>query len=164
MATEKAIAYRKAIEADLEGIFELWWEMHEEHLAYDPVRYGLQSKSECRRICFERFRARLSNPNAVAFVAAVDGSPVGMLLGAMGGRPPTLTQIKVLSIDNIAGTEKWRRQGILRRLMDLATAEALARGADCIDIPYVDADNTAQHAYEKLGFTCRELTMVKYLS
>ena len=159
-----SIEYRKATEGDLEALFALWWDMHQEHLAYDPVRYGLQPKSRCREICFERFRARLSSPDSVSFVAAVDGSPVGMLLGIMGGRPPTLTQLKVLSIDNVAVAETWRRQGILRRLMDLATAEARARGADCIDIPYVDADNSARHAYEKLGFGCREWTLVKYLT
>ena len=79
----------------------------------------------------------------------------------MGGRPPTLNQFKVLGIDNAAVTEKWRRQGILRRLMDLATAEAVSRGAACIDILYVEAVNSARHACEKLGFACRELTMVK---
>ena len=163
MKSEKAIEYRRPVEEDLEGLFDLWWEMHQEHLAYDPVRYGLQPKPECRRICLEKFRARLSDPDWVVVVAAVEGRPVGMLMGSMGGRPPTLNQFRVLSIDNAAVAEKWRRQGILRRLMDLATAEAVSRGAACIDILYVEATNPARQAYEKLGFACRELTMTKLL-
>lgn len=158
------IEYRKATEVDLKGIFDLWWEMHQEHLAYEPVRYGLQPKPECRRICLEKYRARILDPNWLVFVAAVDGAPVGMLMGSMGGRPPTLHQFRVLTIDNVAVAEPWRRKGILRRLMDLATAEAVARGATCVDIVCVEVANaTAIQAYEKLGFARREVTLSKYV-
>jgi ribosomal protein S18 acetylase RimI-like enzyme len=160
----RPVEYRKAVEGDLEGLFALWWEMHQEHLAYEPVRYGLQPEAECRRICLERFGARLADPDAVNLVAAVGGQAVGMLLGAMTGRPPTLKQFRVLAIDNVVVAGKWRRRGILRQLMDLAAAEARSRGAACIDILYVEAVNPAVHAYEKLGFACRELTMTRYLS
>ena len=164
MGNETSIEYRKPVDKDLEGLFELWWEMHQEHLAYEPMRYGLQPKPECRRICLEKFRARMADPNWVIVVAAVDGHPVGMLMGSMGGRPPTLNQFKVLSIDNVAVAEKWRRKGILRQLMDLATAEAVSRGATCVDIVYVEvANTTATQAYERLGFTSREVTLSKYI-
>ena len=160
--TPQTIECRRATERDLDGIFELWWEMQSSHVAYDPLWYGPRPKSECKPACIERFRDKLSDPNSLIFIAEACGRPVGMVLGCVADRPPVVTQFKVLAIENAVVTEGFRRRGILRELMALITAEARARGARAIKF-CVHSANPAREAYEKLGFTCQELGMIKYL-
>jgi GNAT superfamily N-acetyltransferase len=157
-----AIEYRKPKAADLDGIFKLWWEMQSEHVAYDPVWYGLRSKRECRPLCLKWLRKNLSHQNAVIFIAIADGHPIGMVLGFLTNRPPVHRQIKVLAIENAVVAKPWRRRGVLRQLMKLITAEGATRGATIIKLT-VHAANLARKAYEKLGFTCHELSMGKYV-
>lgn len=161
--TGKTIAYRPPVEKDLKGMFGLWYEMQKEHEGYDKVWYGLKPKAECREDVLPRYRAKLKDPNAVVFVAAVDGKPVGMLIGAVIDRPKLLNQFKVLAIDTVVTAAKWQRKGIFRKLMDMATEEARARDVGAIDLKYIDASNPARQAYEKLGFKCHEVAMLKYL-
>lgn len=161
-STPQAIEYRRPTERDLDGIFDLWWEMQSSHVAYDPLWYGPRPKSECRPACLERFRDRLSDQNSLIYIANAAGHPVGMVLGSLVDRPPVLTQFKVLAIENAVVAEGFRRRGILRELMALITAEARTRGARAIKF-CVHSANPAKQAYEKLGFTCQELSMMKYI-
>ncbi|MBA4388663.1 MAG: hypothetical protein C0404_11830 [Verrucomicrobia bacterium] len=143
-------------------LFELWYELNE-HVGYDSVWYGLKPKGECREDFLPRFRAKLMDPKEVVFVAAVDGQPVGMLIGSLIDRPKLLNQFKVLVIDTVVTTAKWRRKGIFRKLMAMATEEAKTSDVGAIDLGHIDASNPVRQAYERLGFKCHEVAMLKYL-
>jgi ribosomal protein S18 acetylase RimI-like enzyme len=162
MAQQEAVEYRRATEGDLDGIFELWWEMQSSHIPYDRVWYGPRSKSACRPVWFDHVRNKLSDENSLIFIATVDGRPVGMVVGFVTDRPPVVASFKVLAIENAVVAEKFRQRGILRRLMATITAEARSRAVKAIKLS-VHTANPARHAYERLGFACQELTMMKYI-
>jgi ribosomal protein S18 acetylase RimI-like enzyme len=161
-STPQAIEYRGPTERDLDSVFELWWEMQSAHADYDPLWYGPRPRPECKPAWTDHFRGKLCDPNSLIFIASACGRPVGMILGLIVDRPALVTHFRVLAIENAIVTKASRRQGILRELMALITAEARARGARGIKL-CVNSANPARQAYEKLGFTCHELDMIKYI-
>ena len=162
MERQETIRYRRAQDADLDAMFELWWEMQAAHVAYDPIWYGLRPKPECKPLCLERFRKQMSSPDDIILLAVAGESPVGMIIGHITERPPVLHQLKFLVIENAVVTEAHRKKGILRQLMALIAKEATSRGVKLIKL-IVHSANPARQAYERLGFTCHELSMGKYI-
>ena len=154
--------YRDATESDIDAMFELWWEMQSSHVAYDATWYGLKPKEECRPSCVERFRKFLAADETLITLATADDCSIGMLIAHVTGRPSVLKQINVLAIENAVVTEAHRRNGVLRGMMEKVTAEAKARGVTAIKFS-VHSSNTARLAYERLGFTCHEMSMGRYL-
>jgi GNAT superfamily N-acetyltransferase len=156
------VTYRPATDSDLDAMFELWWEMQTSHTEYDALWYGPKPKEECRPLCLNRFRKFLADDTVIVLLAVLCDQPVGMLIGHIVGRPPVLTEIKVFAINNVVVTEAHRRKGVLRGMMDAVTAEVRTKGVKAIKFS-VHSDNPARAAYERLGFTCHELSMGKYL-
>ena len=157
------VAYRNATESDLDAMFELWLEMQTSHVAYDATWYAPKPEAECKPICMKHFRQCLSGENSMVLLATLDNQPIGMLIGHITGRPaPLQNQITVLAIENAIVAEAYRRQGVLRGMMDLMTAEARTRGASAVKFS-VHSSNVARIAYEHLGFSCHEMSMGKYL-
>lgn len=109
----------------------------------------------------EQIRTRLADPRRVEtpLIAEVEGRVVGF--AAVRVVPTIFYAAPHAELTELFVEEAFRRQGVARALV--AAAEALAReeGADEMVI-LTDTDNeAAQSLYLEMGFTHRELAMLK---
>ncbi len=162
MTENTSVDYRKATHNDLEGMFELWWEMQESHIAYDPVWYDLRPKAECEPICADWLRKLLASENTLILLATAGDELIGLLIGHIIGRPPVFEQVKALALEIGVVTARHRRKGVFRKMLALMSSEAEARDARVVRFS-VHADNPARQAFEQLGFSGLELSMLKHL-
>lgn len=112
---------------------------------------GLKSRG------LEGYRKMLSNPRAVLLVALAPISPINLIspispicpIGVFSGE----VVVDELQIDNLAVTERWRRQGIGRTLLKSALSQASGLGARAAALEVRSANASARAFYEKEGFT-----------
>jgi len=161
--TTSDITFRKAQPADLDGLFELWWEMQTYHEQFDSLWYSPKERQESKPMWLAYLQNSLSNPDSFIFVAIHDSNMVGMVKAQITGRPDILrNQIRVVAVENAIVTQSFRRRGIFRRLMELLIEEARAAGARAIKLSVYN-ENPARLVYKKLGFSTHELGQILYL-
>jgi ribosomal-protein-alanine N-acetyltransferase len=99
----------------------------------------------------EGYRKMLSNPKAVLLVALAGASPISPIrsIGVFSGE----VVVDELQIDNLAVSERWRRQGIGRALLKSALSMAARLGARTATLEVRAANASARLFYEKEGFT-----------
>jgi ribosomal-protein-alanine N-acetyltransferase len=92
------------------------------------------------------YRKLLSNPGAVLLVALHAGpmSPIGIFSGEV--------VLDELQIDNLAVSERWRRNGVGRTLLRRALTVAAGRGARLATLEVRSANPEAIAFYEKERF------------
>ena len=105
----------------------------------------------------EGYRKMLSNPKAVLLVALAGASPINPIspispirsIGVFSGE----VVVDELQIDNLAVSERWRRQEIGRALLKSALSMAARLGARTAALEVRAANASARSFYEKEGFT-----------
>src|SRR5262249_42094062 len=104
----------------------------------------------------EGYQKMLSNPKSVLLVALAPISPNSPIspispidpIGVFSGE----VVVDELQIDNLAVTERWRRQGIGRTLLKFALSRASGIGARAAILEVRSANAPARAFYEKEGF------------
>jgi ribosomal protein S18 acetylase RimI-like enzyme len=93
--------------------------------------------------------------NATSAIAFVDDQPVGLLnafqtLSTFRAQP-------LLNIHDIVVSEKWRRLGIARRLLQFIEQIARERGCCKLTLEVLEGNRGAQALYGELGFSSYSL-------
>jgi [ribosomal protein S18]-alanine N-acetyltransferase len=111
----------------------------------------------------ESYRKMLSNPKSVLLVALSSINPISPIssispihsenepsrvIGVFSGD----VVVDELQIDNLAVSERWRRKGIGRTLLEFALAAAAGFGARAATLEVRSANSPARAFYEKEGF------------
>lgn len=93
------------------------------------------------------YRKMLLNPNSVLLMAMPIGSisPIGIFSGEI--------VVDELQIDNLAVSERWRRKGIGRTLLNFALTVAAGLGARTATLEVRSANSSARAFYEGERFT-----------
>jgi ribosomal protein S18 acetylase RimI-like enzyme len=100
------------------------------------------------------FRSLLQKPAVLIWIAEEDGVPVGYVSALLHEREenPFCSARRWCEIDQIAVDDKWRRRGIARTLVQTALAEVRRRGIREVEMSSWSFNETAHHAFRRLGF------------
>lgn len=146
------VAIRLAEREDLTAVVGLHRDVHEIHRIAFPKLFKEVSEIEIR----EWFSQQISKPETRLWVA--DANPiVGYLLAfcrTRGDSPFTYT-VSWLEVDQVFVSADYRLKGVGRRLFDQAFSFAQEQGIDQVELNTWAFNDTAQLAFEKLGFKPR---------
>jgi [ribosomal protein S18]-alanine N-acetyltransferase len=104
------------------------------------------------------YRKMLSNQNSILLVALPPLNPISPI-----GLLSSEVVIDELQIDNLAVSERWRRKGIGRTLLNFALTAAARLGALVATLEVRSANSPARAFYEKEGFTVAGLRKRYYM-
>ena len=144
---------RRAAGVDAPALAALTGFVHDMHLARRPDYFKPTRADEVTAW----FRERLDEPTTAAWIAEVDGAPIGYVLAFFHerGENPFRRPRRWCEIDQIAVDPARRRRGIGRALVAAALAEATKRGMREVELSSW-AFNTDAHAmFRQLGFEPR---------
>ena len=94
--------------------------------------------------------ALASRPSAHVILAFAQQEPAGLLIGLEGFS--TFACRPLLNIHDLVVADRYRRQGVARRLLE--RAEVIARRLGCckLTLEVLEGNRAAQAAYERAGF------------
>ncbi|MFO8055989.1 MAG: GNAT family N-acetyltransferase [bacterium] len=152
---------RRAEDRDVFAIADIWYQLMEEHVERDPGYWGVVQEEEARRIYREANANMLARSDHITLVAEQEGLVVGFVNGFRLTRPPMFEKTAVGRINDIAVDRDHRRQGVGHLLLEAIFEEFDKMGFEYIDLT-VDRDNVeAIEFYQSMGFTSRELHLIK---
>lgn len=101
------------------------------------------------------FRKMLSNASVHAFVASIDGQPVGYLLCYLKQQPETAFQYAqtTLNIDQVMVLQAYRKNGVATRLLERAFSLAKEQGIREIELNHWEGNATAGRFFADNGFS-----------
>jgi ribosomal protein S18 acetylase RimI-like enzyme len=144
-----AVVIRKATEADVPGIVELWKEFVDFHAVRDP--YFTRSASGHEN--FAKYVAeRMRKESDIVLVAEAAGCLVGFCVAGIVQRPPVYEISECGGIDSLAVTEGYRRRGVGNRLVEEARRWFIGRGVRRIEVGVLMENRTAGSFWRKMGF------------
>ena len=153
---------RDMAEDDMETVAEIFTEELFHHTELLPERFQLADP------IFNSgwYMDVLSNPKMPLIVAELNSTVVGVLLLKLNRSPddPIFTPRLYVTVEEVAVAERFRGQGIGRRLMDYALQWAIDQGADEIELDVWEKNEGAIALYEKLGYEVvrRKMRIVLY--
>ena len=141
---------RVATDDDIEKISGIFTEELEHHINMLPERFQFAD----RIFTSAWYHNLIKNPEKLLFVADLGGNLVGLLLLKLKRSPddPILKPRVFARVEELAVSERFRRQGIGQRLMDHALEWAIQREADEIELAVWEGNPGAIALYQKLGF------------
>lgn len=146
--TEDYIVIRRATMDDLRTVQDLNYGTFVNDLPYDPdlnMRWPYEKEGE------DYFRSRIAGPDAVCFVAEVDGKPVGYVAGAIRkGEPYRLVQRSEL--ENMYVDENVRRSGVGRALVEELFKWSQEQGITQVFVSAYWGNDRAIEFYKSCGF------------
>ena len=124
--------------------------VQELHRARRPDRFKPTNTAEVAAW----FRSLLQKPTTLIWIAEDDRVPVGYLLALVQERAANAFSAarRWCEIDQIAVDEVWRRQGVARALVEHALLEVRGRGIRAVELSTWAFNDTAQRAFQQLGF------------
>lgn len=142
------IEVRRARAEDVPRIIELWDELLSLHERLDP-RFA---RRESAAITFEAFvRHNAEHEASVVLVAEADAGIVGFCMAAATELPPVYDTGPNAEIFDLAVTERYRRQGIGRRLVGELREWARNRGLGRIELRAAVANPVARAFWHAVG-------------
>lgn len=141
-------------EIDYTAVEDIMKQVHAMHVAWRPDLYTMPHTVLPQAM----FEEALSEKRLL--VAEKDGAVIGLLLFFEkvyegNGKVPG----KMLWIDAIAVEEKYRSQGVGRKLLDALRKIARERGIERIGLSVTAQNGHARKVYEEFGFTERTVSM-----
>ncbi len=120
--------------------------------AKDPMG-GQQDLSDTVKSQLVENLARI--PGAVTVMAYDEERPVGLINCFEGFS--TFNCQPLLNIHDVIVTKDYRGQGISHRMLEMIEQIAINRGCCKLTLEVLEGNQTAQHAYQKFGFSAYEL-------
>lgn len=141
---------RRAGDADIEAIRDLWREINDYHAQAAPHVFR-QGESVPR----EQFEDWLHSGDNAFFVAVSDGQVAGFVrcITRTTADSPLFVPRTYMVVDVLVVRADCRRQGIGGRLMERAHQWAGEQGIDQLEIGVWEFNNDARKLYEDLGYT-----------
>jgi ribosomal protein S18 acetylase RimI-like enzyme len=163
-ATSQVIPVRLAQPKDVEAIVEIWWQLSIEHEQRDPIYWGLGPERRCREV-YRTWKDSLFSEEARAvhihLVAELDNRVVGFVHGQIIERPE-IFKVEVMGrINEVAVHREFRRRGVGRTMVLALEDEFAARGIEHTHLMVDAANPDAQELYRRLGYSVRELHLIK---
>ena len=146
----KNLIIREATDDDFEKIAGIFAEELDHHITLLPERFQLADPI----ITSAWYHNLINNPGKLLFVADLGGNVVGLLLLELKSSPddPIFKPRVYASVEEVAVCERFRRQGIGRRLMDHALEWAIQLEADEIELEVWEGNLGAIALYQMLGY------------
>ena len=140
---------RKARPGDIPGLSRLWLEVMEYHRRLD-TDYELSEGALDRWVDY--ITSKFDDETAQLFVADKGGELVAYTGAVIRDYPPVFTIERYGFIEEIAVTEKYRRQGIACRLFETAEKWLLSHELDRIEVRIDCANPASQGFFRNQGF------------
>ncbi len=96
-------------------------------------------------------KERLMNNESVIFVATIKNAPVAFT--QLYPKYSSMRAAKNWVLNDLYVDEKYRKQGIGKKLIDTATVFAKENKANFVQLATANDNYNAQHLYESIGFT-----------
>jgi len=145
---EEKILIRHAAISDIPLVVDLWQEHQEYHAALEPWF----ERSENPNPGFQQYLEEHLDDLGL-FVAEVDKSLVGFILGEIASRPPCFAERKYGMIDDLAVTAAWRGKGIGKKLLTAMSAWFKENDIHRIETRLLLANPLAGRFWQAAGFT-----------
>ncbi|HJU64554.1 MAG TPA: GNAT family N-acetyltransferase [Gemmatimonadaceae bacterium] len=152
---------REATERDLPVVVELRLALLDEHrrnLIYRRVRHDLRERAR------ELYLAQLRSPREITFLAERDGEVVGILRCVESSGYPILLPPQYGYISSAYVRSTARRAGVLTALMNAAIDWCRERGLSEIRLHSTVENDTANSAWDALGFEVVEHLRIRLLT
>ena len=103
------------------------------------------------------FRQAIGDPFWQLWVAEVSGTPAGYAAVMDGSRPENAfaKARRWREIEQLAVSEKYRRQGVAKALLDHIAASAVSDGITMLELNTWAFNDVARRCFERLGFSER---------
>lgn len=128
----------------VDAVVELWQQLRDEG--------GAPGDLISRRPDADLVRAALQRPENTAFVALLDGQPVGYLVATDCTLNP-FAEGACVSVEQLFVVKQARKSGVAKALMTAVTAHAERQGADQIASSVPAGGRDANRFFARLGFT-----------
>ena len=143
------LTIREAQRRDVGIISDLWREMMDYHGEHDSrFRFVSNVRREVERHILETIRSRGSR----VYVAEVDGSIVGYILGEIHIRKPIYPIGKYGFVSDISVNAEWRRSGIGRVLVETLLAWFRKEGVTAVELFILEANPVSTAFWQSMGF------------
>ena len=105
------------------------------------------------------FRQTMAEPLWQILVAEVSGAPAGYAAVMDCSRPKNAfgKARRWREIEQLSVSEKYRRQGVARALLDRVAAVALSDGVSMLELNSWSFNDVARGCFERLGFSARSV-------
>jgi GNAT superfamily N-acetyltransferase len=148
MATDDVVV-RRATEADVQSLVELWKEFIDFHARCERA---FQRVPDGHEHFATTVRERLADRDAAVFVAKDDTGLVGYCLARVAKRGPEFGGWEFGDIHQLAVTEGRRRCGIGRLLLEAVKAWFVERGVRRMELRVVKENPASTAFWRRLGF------------
>ncbi len=146
---------RKAVQSDIEQLAQIAFELHELHVNSDPTDF--------RSVPQEYFKGELSDYLQSEDKSILVNDDCGINAYAAVKftdiNDPTRCPRKVCMVDCFAVKERFRRQGIGKRLMEFVSQYAKEQGCTDLRLGVKSFNENAHKFYKSLGFSERTKTL-----
>lgn len=145
------IDIRPARPADLEAIAHLLGDLDSFHQEFEP---NLLLQGDPKIVPVERLQRYLDGEEHVVLVAPVDGEIAGFARLQIEDRPENriFKACRAGVIHELAVSERYRRHGIGRALMEAAHAAARAAGVESLSLSHFAGNEVAGRFYDSMGY------------
>ena len=151
------VKIRKAEIKDLEAVMVLFDKLSLSDLPYDTEVDVYWAHTPDGK---KNFTDKIQEKGGACFIAEIDIKIVGFLL-ATKKEDPTYRLIKVADLEHLVVDEKYRSQGIGKKLMDAFTSWAKAEGIDKVSVNVFTDNEKGIKFYKREGFVPFESILEK---
>ncbi|MHB8634696.1 MAG: GNAT family N-acetyltransferase [Thermoplasmatota archaeon] len=153
-----AVTIRRLQDGDVDGLCRLWGD-------FARLREGMTARrilnDDAADYFFGYATGLLQRKDTLTLIAedAATHVAVGYLIATKQRRPPIYHHTRVAYLSDTFIAEGFRKQGILKRLIDELLAWCKAEGITAIDVQIFEGNKEAVEIYRHLGFNDYRLTM-----
>lgn len=162
MLSVKDALVRRATQADVPRIIELWKALEAHHVRHHGYGRGIFEYRPDRVKSYTKYlKKQHRRRNSAVFVAEVGGRVAGHVMVEIQKLPPIYVHDRNAYVCEIVVDERYRRKGIGTMLLKEAEAWAKKKKMYSISLMVHVANENALATYKKAGFKGHHLKMAK---
>lgn len=155
------VVFRKAVETDYEiihGLMEADLRFHRQNRP-DYFKEGVEAYT------MSEFQELLALPSSIAWVAERETQPVGLCFGKIGPSKEgaLFSQRRVALIEDLFVTPECRGMGIATALLERVREQAVAEGAQSLELCVWGFNEGARRLYQRFGMDVQYIRMEQRL-